>query len=471
MLIDEDLKDSRIKMKNIAIIFSLLNFLISIYFWIQFDSNTSQFQFVYEFDKFESFHFNIGIDGISLYFVLLTTFITPIALLSDYTNIKDNLKYFLISFLLLETFQILAFIVLDLLLFYIYFESVLPLLFIIIVLFGHGKDRFRSAYLLFLYTLAGSLPMLLAILTIYNHLGSTDFSLLSLYEINLDSQKLLWLSFPFSKEKLTGRYIIIKNYSTLIANTKFVSRFKLNPAFYYHSIINLNRKKWLVENNNCKDLVIYGSILSSTVNFIYYNRFIRNIINIPINLNSIILGIILSDGHLFKNKNNNTLLAFKQTINRFDFFWVVFNKFYHFCQGYPRLDITRIKDKTHSTIVFATRVLPCFTYWHNLFYVNGKKIVPLDLYNLLDYEALAYWIMGDGTKSGTGLTLQTQSFTVKECVFIISILMYKFNLNCSIHMQRNKPTIYISSKSMKQIKQNYYLIFLYLWDINYKIII
>ena len=195
ILIDEESKNSQIKMKNIAIIFSLLNFLFSIYLWIQFDSNTSQFQFVYEFDRFESFHFNIGIDGISLYFVLLTTFITPIAILSNYTNIKENIKYFLISFLLLETLQILAFIVLDLLLFYIYFESVLPILFIVIVLFGHGKDRFRSAYLLFLYTLAGSLPMLLAILAIYNHLGSADFSLLSLYEINLDSQKLLWLGF------------------------------------------------------------------------------------------------------------------------------------------------------------------------------------------------------------------------------------------------------------------------------------
>lgn len=195
ILIDEESKGSQIKMKNIAIIFSLLNFLFSIYLWIQFDSNTSQYQFVFEFDKFVPFHFNIGIDGISLYFVLLTTFITPIALLSNYTNIKDNLKYFLISFLLLETLQILAFIVLDLLLFYIYFESILPILFIVIVLFGHGKDRFRSAYLLFLYTLSGSLPMLLAILVIYNYLGSTDFSLLSLYEINLDSQKLLWLGF------------------------------------------------------------------------------------------------------------------------------------------------------------------------------------------------------------------------------------------------------------------------------------
>lgn len=76
----------------------------------------------------------------------------------------------------------------------------------------------------------------------------------------------------------------------------------------------------------------------------------------------------------------------------------------------------------------------------------------LELYNLLDYEALAYWIMGDGTKSGTGIVLQTQSFTVKECVFIISVLMHKFDLVCNLYMQRNQPTIYINSKSIKKIQ-------------------
>lgn len=72
---------------------------------------------------------------------------------------------------------------------------VLPVLFIVILIFGHGKDRFRSAFLLFLYTLAGSLPMLLCILTIYSYLGSTDFQLLSLSDISLESQKLLWIGF------------------------------------------------------------------------------------------------------------------------------------------------------------------------------------------------------------------------------------------------------------------------------------
>ena len=78
--------------------------------------------------------------------MLLTTFITPIALLSNYTNINNNLKIFLASFLLLESLQICAFVSLDLLLFYIFFESVLPILFIVIVIFGHGADRFRSAF-------------------------------------------------------------------------------------------------------------------------------------------------------------------------------------------------------------------------------------------------------------------------------------------------------------------------------------
>jgi NADH:ubiquinone oxidoreductase subunit 4 (subunit M) len=87
---------------------------------------------------------------------------------------------------------------------------VLPILFIVIVLFGHGNDRFRSAFLFFLYTLAGSLPMLLSILYIYSYIGSTDFQFISLYEISLESQKILWLSFPFSKENLTCRGMIIK---------------------------------------------------------------------------------------------------------------------------------------------------------------------------------------------------------------------------------------------------------------------
>jgi proton-translocating NADH-quinone oxidoreductase chain M len=197
---------------NIALFFSLLNLLVSVIMWYFFNNGCTsyggaehielgtQFQFIFEINQF-----SFGVDGISIFFVLLTTFITPIAIFSSYelyvsskaNNSSDtiNLKIFLISLLLLETLQICAFVSLDLLLFYIFFESVLPVLFILIVVFGHGENRFRSAFLLFLYTLAGSLPMLLSILTIYSYLDSTDYQLISFNEISLESQKWLWLGF------------------------------------------------------------------------------------------------------------------------------------------------------------------------------------------------------------------------------------------------------------------------------------
>ena len=195
LTIPENSIENKIRMKRITLISMIINFLISIYIWLEFDSSTSQYQFVYEFIDLSYCHLNIGIDGISLFFVLLTTFISPIAVLSNYNNINNNLKYFLISFLLLETLQIGVFIVLDLILFYIFFESVLPILFLIIIIYGSGEARLRSAFLFFLYTLSGSLFMLLAILQIYSYVGSTDFQIISLSDINLDSQKILWLGF------------------------------------------------------------------------------------------------------------------------------------------------------------------------------------------------------------------------------------------------------------------------------------
>jgi NADH-ubiquinone oxidoreductase chain 4 len=180
---------------KIALSTAIINFAVSLYLWIGFDSSINQYQYVSHFESLSFCHFNVGIDGISLYFVLLTTFLTPIALFSNFETITNNIKYFLISFLLLETLQIALFVVLDLFLFYIFFESILPVLFLVILIFGTGEERVRSSFLFFLYTFAGSLFMLLAILQIYNYVGSTDFVLLSLSEISLDSQIILWIAF------------------------------------------------------------------------------------------------------------------------------------------------------------------------------------------------------------------------------------------------------------------------------------
>jgi NADH-ubiquinone oxidoreductase chain 4 len=429
-------------MKQIALITSLINFFISLLLWSQFDSNTTQFQFVSEFYKLNFFQLNFGVDGISLYFVLLTTFVTPIALLSNYNNIKRNNKYFLISFLLLESLQICAFISLDLLLFYIFFESVLPILFIIILIFGHGNERFRSAFLFFLYTLAGSLPMLICILIILSNIGSTDFQIISLSGISLEAQKILWLSSPLQQGIILTSRIKIKKNNTCIDN--LVEKFPKS------------NKNYLPSNNKCKNLIIYGSKSNSTINYPRYTNIVRHMIQIHYNLHSILVGILLAEGKLFINKNGNTLLYFKQSFYNIKFFLFVFNKFNHYCSSYPRLDrsTTIIKGKNYVGIIFSTRSLPCFTEWYKIFYIKKTKVVPLDLYNMLNYEALAYWIMAEGKKSGKGLTLQTQSFTLKECLVLINILIYKFHLKCYILMKSNQPNIFISDKSMRLIKAN-----------------
>jgi len=193
-------------MKEIALTTAIINFFISLFLWYQFDSTITEYQFISEFlpsniiningsELSSMFHFYFGVDGISLYFIILTTFVSPVALLSNYKNVNNNIKLFLISILLLESLQICAFAALDLLLFYIFFESVLPILFVITIVFGHGDDRIRSSFLLFLYTLAGSLPMLLSILSIYNFVGNTDFQYISLNSISFEYQKLLWVGF------------------------------------------------------------------------------------------------------------------------------------------------------------------------------------------------------------------------------------------------------------------------------------
>ena len=292
------------KMKQIALFTSLLNLIISILLWIEFDSSTTEYQFVLEFKELNFCHLNIGIDGTSLYFVLLTTFITPLCLLSNWSDDipKENIKYFLISFLILETLQIAVFVVLDLLLFYVFFESVLIPLFIIILTWGASVSRIRAAFLLFLYTLGGSLFMLLAIITIQYYYGSTDFQLISISEISLESQKYLWLSPSFSKRNMTSR-------------------------------INKDRKFYLTENNSNKSIVIYGSNLSSTVKYTPFNSKLRGIVKIPSNLNLIIVGLVLSDAWLFKSKSGNTLLAFKQSMAKSIFVFHVFNKLSHYCSS------------------------------------------------------------------------------------------------------------------------------------------
>jgi len=169
------------RIKQIALTASIVNFFISIIIFILFDASSNQFQFVQEYHEISSFDFYLGLDGLSIYFVLLTTMITPIALLSNWKSIKENIRSYVIIILLLESLLLAVFLVLDILLFYIFFESILPPLFILIGLFG-SNNKVRASFYLFLYTLLGSLFLLLSILTMSSIMGTTDFD--ALYKTN-----------------------------------------------------------------------------------------------------------------------------------------------------------------------------------------------------------------------------------------------------------------------------------------------
>lgn len=244
-----------------------------------------------------------------------------------------------------------------------------------------------------------------------------------------------WLSFSFSKRDMTSR-IINKNKNTL----NLLERFPRS------------NRNYLPSNNKCKSIVVWSSNLSSTVNYPKFTSIVRHMVGIPLNLRSMICGLLISDAWLAINKSGNTRFAFKQSISNSLFVLFVFNRLNHFCSDYPSITKTNLKNNNFKGICLITRFYPCLTEIYNMFYVNKVKVVPLNLYEIIDYEFLAFWIMGDGSKAGNAIYLQTQSFTVKECVFIISVFIHKFDLICNIHVQRNQPVIYISAKSMKKIR-------------------
>ena len=181
--------------KYVAIFSSLTNFFLSIFLWYSFDTSTSEFQFVEEKNWMEGFiNFQLGIDGISSLFILLTTFIAPICIFSGINSIRFKLKEFLIAILVMETFMLGVFCSLDLVIFYLFFEGGLIPMFLIIGIWG-GQKRVYSAFKFFLFTLLGSVLMLIAIISIYWITGTTDVIKLLDIRIPQEYQYLLWLAF------------------------------------------------------------------------------------------------------------------------------------------------------------------------------------------------------------------------------------------------------------------------------------
>ncbi|MBI04812.1 MAG: NADH-quinone oxidoreductase subunit M [Pelagibacteraceae bacterium] len=195
LFIKED-KSSISNIRLAALSTSLAVFFLSILLWVQFDYENPHYQFQEKYLWFEDFNFfyHIGIDGISLFMIILCTFLTPLCIISSWNNIKFRVKEYMLAFLFLETVIIGMFSSIDILLFYIFFESVLIPMYLIIGIWG-GKNRIYASFKFFLYTLLGSVLMLIAIIVIFNITGTMSIEELQGNYFKKNIQIFLWIAF------------------------------------------------------------------------------------------------------------------------------------------------------------------------------------------------------------------------------------------------------------------------------------
>jgi NADH-quinone oxidoreductase subunit M len=180
--------------RQVALLVTVTTFLLSLPLWFGFDASTAAFQFEEKVDWLPQYNiaYRMGVDGISMPFVLLSTFLMPICVLASWHAIEKMVREYMIAFLILETMMVGMFCALDMVLFYVFFEGVLIPMFLIIGIWGGGR-RVYSAFKLFLYTLTGSVLLLVAMLAMYMQEGTTDIPTLMNAKFAADMQMWLWL--------------------------------------------------------------------------------------------------------------------------------------------------------------------------------------------------------------------------------------------------------------------------------------
>lgn len=195
LLIRDDGKAARRNIRNVALLTTVFTFVLSLFIWAGFDNSYPGFQMVEKVDWLDSgISYHMGVDGISMLFVILTTFLMPLCILASWESIDKRVKEYMIAFLILETLMIGVFCALDLVLFYVFFEAGLIPMFIIIGVWG-GKRRVYASFKFFLYTLLGSVLMLLAVMAMLWQSGTTDIPTLLTHNFPVSMQTWLWLAF------------------------------------------------------------------------------------------------------------------------------------------------------------------------------------------------------------------------------------------------------------------------------------
>jgi len=195
LLIRDDGEIGRRNIRNVALLTTVFNFVFSLYIWIEFDNSDFGFQMVEKTDWLGSgISYHMGVDGISMLFVILTTFLMPLCILASWESVQKRVKSYMIAFLILETLMIGVFCALDIVLFYVFFEAGLIPMFIIIGVWG-GARRVYASFKFFLFTLLGSVLMLLAIMAMYWNAGTTSIPDLLVHNFPENMQTWLWLAF------------------------------------------------------------------------------------------------------------------------------------------------------------------------------------------------------------------------------------------------------------------------------------
>ncbi len=197
LLIRDEGAAARNNIRNVALLTTVFTFVLSLFIWIGFDNNYAGFQMVEKVEWLDSgISYHMGVDGISMLFVILTTFLMPLCILASWESVQSRVKEYMIAFLILETLMIGVFCALDLVLFYVFFEAGLIPMFIIIGVWG-GKRRVYASFKFFLYTLLGSVLMLLAIMAMFWQAGTTDIPTLLVRENGFPPQMQTWLWLAF----------------------------------------------------------------------------------------------------------------------------------------------------------------------------------------------------------------------------------------------------------------------------------
>lgn len=171
---------------------------------------------------------------------------------------------------------------------------------------------------------------------------------------------------------------------------------------------------------------------------------------------SIIIGLLLSDAWLQKRGHWNPRIGLKQSIMNFPYIWYVYNELAYLCSGQLIFGSSTLRGQNFYNLTLQTRQLACLMEIFHLFYIvvdcKMIKVIKEDLFLYMDYIVLAHWIMGDGAKRNKGVTLCTDNFTLPEVVLLINILIIKFDINPTLHKQRNNYQIYINKVDLNKIR-------------------